>query len=127
MDFNKEMGQTVINHNHQLNWWYALALKGHRTCKRLKTRRIDCQPHLYSQAAPKGAFLCLRILATRERVYILFQRYLIIGYVFLQLIPYVFLYRSFVSSHSVNIVPPAPEMPVAILVFHIRMSVENHE
>ena len=45
------------NHNHQLNWWYALALKGHRTCKRLKTRRRDCQPHLYSQAAPKGAFL----------------------------------------------------------------------
>ena len=45
------------NHNHQLNWWYAQALKGPRTCKRLKTRRIDCQPHLYSQAAPKGAFL----------------------------------------------------------------------
>ena len=45
------------NQNHQLNWWYALALKGPFACKRLKTRRIDCQPHLYSQAAPKGAFL----------------------------------------------------------------------
>ena len=44
----------IHHHNHQLNWWYALALKGPFACKRLKTRRIDC---LYSQAAPKGAFL----------------------------------------------------------------------
>ena len=59
------------NHNHQLNWWYAPALKWPRTCNRLKTRRIDCQPHLYSQVAPKGAFLLPAysfVLVVRERV-----------------------------------------------------------
>ena len=119
--------QGCFNHNHQLNWWYALALKGPRTCKRLKTRRIDCQPHLYFRRRLKALFYCLRILATRERVYLFFQRYLIIGNVFLKLVPYVFLYRFFVPPHSVNIVAPTPEMPVAIPVFHICMPVKNHE
>ena len=82
---------------------------------------------LFQAAAKAAVFLCLVTLATRERVYVFFQRYLIIGNVFLKLVPYVFLYRFFVPSHSINIVSPAPEMSVAIPVFHICMPVKNHE
>ena len=70
-----------------------------------------------SQAAAKAAvFLCLGVLATRKRVYVLFETQLITHNIFLQLVPYVLLYRFFISTDRIYVVPPAPKMSIAILI-----------
>ena len=51
------------NQNHALNAWYAQALKGHNTGKRLKTHRISPPTALLLQAAAKAAcFYALEFL-----------------------------------------------------------------
>ena len=54
-------------------------------------------------AAPKGAFLCLGILATRKRVDKLFQAHQIRNLILFQLPFDVFLYLPFVSSYRIDI------------------------
>ena len=70
-----------------------------------------------TQAAAQAAvFLCLRILATRKRVYVFLKGQLIIHYIFLQLVLYVLFYRFFISTDGIYIIPSTPEMSVSILV-----------
>ena len=76
----------------------------------------------------KGPFyLRLSFLATRKRVHELLKAQLIGNLVLLQLIFNVLLDFLFVLSYRIHEVSPGPEMPIAILVLQICMSVENHE
>ena len=75
----------------------------------------------------KGPFyLRLSFLATRKRVHELLKAQLIGNLVLLQLIFNVLLDFLFVLSYRIHEVSPGPEMPIAILVLQICMSVENH-
>ena len=65
-------------------------------------------------------------LFTRKRVCELFQRYLIARIIFLQLISDVVLYHFLVLSYCIHIVSPTPEIPVAVFLFEVGMSVEDH-
>ena len=76
----------------------------------------------------KGPFyLRLSFLATRKRVHELLKTQLIGNLVLLQLIFNVLLDFLFVFSYRIHEVSPGPEMPIAILVLQICMSVENHK
>ena len=81
--FKQGSNRYRTNQNHQLNWWYAPALKGHITGERLKVHRIVRQSHYFYRPPLKRPFLCLGILVTRKRVIILFERYLVCRYVLL--------------------------------------------
>ena len=75
--------------------------------------------------APYGAFyLCLGILATRKRVNKLFQAHLIRYLIFVKLMLDVLRNLLLISPYCVNIVFPCPEVPISILVFQVRVSVE---
>ena len=82
---------------------------------------------IFQAATQVAVFLCLGVLATRKRVYILFEAYLIAGYIFLQLIFHVLSYRFLISTDRIYIISSAPKMSVSVFVFQIRMSVEYHE
>ena len=76
----------------------------------------------------KGSFyLRLSFLATRKRVHELLKAQPIGNLVLLQLIFNVLLDFLFVLSYRIHEVSPGPEMPIAILILQICMSVENHE
>ena len=69
------------------------------------------QPHYLYWLPLKGRSLfALLYLLTRERVDIFFQTYLVLGYIFLQLVSNVSLNCFFVSSNRVYVVTSAPEM-----------------
>ena len=70
---------------------------------------------------------CLVVLATRERVDIFFQAYLIRCKIFFQLIPYVFCYHPFVLSYGIYKISSTPKVPIPILVFEICVPIENHQ
>ncbi len=81
-----------------------------------------------SWQAPYGAFyLCLSILATRKRVNKLFQAHLIRYLIFVKLMLDVLRNLLLISPYCVNIVFPCPEVPISILVFQVRVSVEYHQ
>lgn len=76
----------------------------------------------------KGPFyLRLSFLVTRKRVHELLKAQLIGNLVLLQLIFNVLLDFLFVLSYRIHEVSPGPEMPIAILILQICMSVESHE
>ena len=78
-----------------------------------------------SWQVPYGAFyLCLGILATRKRVNKLFQAHLIRYLIFVKLMLDVLRNLLLISPYCVNIVSPCPEVPISILVFQVRVSVE---
>ena len=105
------------NQNHQLNWWFASALKGLITGQRLKTHRMVRQSHyFYRPPLKRPVFLCLGILTTCKRVKVLFHRYLIRCNVFLQLVLYVFLNYFLIATYRIYIVSSCPEMPASIFV-----------
>ena len=64
---------------------------------------------------------------TRKRVFEFLEAHLLTCDVLLELVAYIFFYRLFVTPHCIYIVPPAPEIPTAILVLEIRMAVEYHD
>lgn len=81
-----------------------------------------------SWQAPYGAFyLCLGILAPRKRVNKLFQAHLIRYLIFVKLMLDVLRNLLLISPYCVNIVFPCPEVPISILVFQVRVSVEYHQ
>lgn len=105
------------NQNHQLNWWFASALKGLITGQRLKTHRMVRQSHyFYRPPLKRPVFLCLGILTTCKRVKVLFHRYLIRCNVFLQLVLYVFSNRLRITAYGIHIVPTTPKMSVPVFV-----------
>ena len=69
----------------------------------------------------------LLISYTRKRVFELSEAHLVAGDVLLKLVPYVFFYCLFISPYRVYIVSPAPEVPVAILVLEVSVTVEDHK
>ena len=75
----------------------------------------------------RGLFLCLGILATRERVHKLFEAQLVCNLILLQLLSDVLLNALFVFTYRIHEIPSCPEMPISVLVLQIRMSVENHQ
>lgn len=106
-----------LNQNHQLNWWFASALKGLITGQRLKTHRMVRQSHyFYRPPLKRPVFLCLGILTTCKRVKVLFHRYLIRCNVFLQLVLYVFSNRLRITAYGIHIVPTTPKMSVPVFV-----------
>lgn len=107
----------VENHNHQLNWWFALALKGPYASSVSRRTEKVCQPHDFLRLRLKALFYYLLFLATRERVDIFFHTYLVICDVLLQLISDVLFYRFFVSSNCIYIISSTPEMSISIFIF----------
>ena len=105
------------NHNHQLNWWFALALKGPYASSVSRRTEKVCQPHDFLRLRLKALFYYLLFLATRERVDIFFHTYLVICDVLLQLISDVLFYRFFVSSNCIYIISSTPEMSISIFIF----------
>ena len=86
------------------------------------------QLHCRLVAGPlRGVVLCLGILATRKRVNELFQAHLICYLVFVKLMLDVLRNLLLISPYCVNIVFPCPEVPISILVFQVRVSVEYHQ
>ena len=106
-----------LNHNHQLNWWFALALKGPYASSVSRRTEKVCQPHDFLRLRLKALFYYLLFLATRERVDIFFHTYLVICDVLLQLISDVLFYRFFVSSNCIYIISSTPEMSISIFIF----------
>ena len=104
-------------HNHQLNWWFALALKGPYASSVSRRTEKVCQPHDFLRLRLKALFYYLLFLATRERVDIFFHTYLVICDVLLQLISDVLFYRFFVSSNCIYIISSTPEMSISIFIF----------
>ena len=107
----------LSNHNHQLNWWFALALKGPYASSVSRRTEKVCQPHDFLRLRLKALFYYLLFLATRERVDIFFHTYLVICDVLLQLISDVLFYRFFVSSNCIYIISSTPEMSISIFIF----------
>ena len=107
----------LYNHNHQLNWWFALALKGPYASSVSRRTEKVCQPHDFLRLRLKALFYYLLFLATRERVDIFFHTYLVICDVLLQLISDVLFYRFFVSSNCIYIISSTPEMSISIFIF----------
>ena len=84
----------------------------------------DLATATFSLAAAKAAFyLALFILDTRKRVDKLLHADLIRHCVLLQLVSDILRYSLFVSSYRINIVSPAPEMPVPIFILQMKDSV----
>ncbi len=83
---------------------------------------------LSSQAAAhvRAVCFCLIILATRKRVYKLFECQLVVGKIFRKLILYVFRNNLFIAPYGIYIVSSAPKVSGAIFVLQICMSVEYH-
>ena len=82
---------------------------------------------IFQAATQVAVFLCLGVLATRKRVYVLFEAYLITRDIVLQLIFHVLSYRFFISTDRIYVITSTPKMSIPIFVFQIRMSVEYHE
>ena len=61
-------------------------------------------------------FLCLGILATRERVYKLFEAQLVCDLILLQLLSDVLLNALFVFSYRIHEITSCPEMSISVLV-----------
>ena len=79
------------------------------------------------QATAKAvSSLCLRILATRKRVYIFSERHLLCRLIFRQLVSDIRFYRVTVCSRCVNIISSAPKMTIPVLILQIRMTVKYH-
>ena len=75
-----------------------------------------------SRAAPKGAFLLASSYRlTRKRVYELLDAELVVCVILLKLIPDILLYRAAITSCCADVISPAPEMPVPMLVLEICM------
>ncbi len=51
---------------------------------------------------------------------------LVVCVIFLELIPDIFLYCAPISSHCADVISPAPEMPVPILVLEICILFIDH-
>ena len=83
--------------------------------------------HSYHRQALKGFSLCLVYWLTRKRVYVLFQWHLIIFQILLHLIPYIFFNFLCIFAYCIDIIPPAPEMSVSILLLQICMSIKYHQ
>ena len=65
----------------------------------------------------KGPFyLRLSFLATRERVYKLFEAQLACDLILLQLLSDVLLYALFVFPYRIHKIASCPEMPISVLV-----------
>ena len=79
--------------------------------------RILASHHNLWQPLKVAAFFCLLILATRKRVYILSHTYLVVHIIFLQLIPYVFLYYAFVLPYRIYIISSTPKTSASVFVF----------
>ena len=110
-------GLVLINHNHQLNWWFAPGPEGPYASSVSRRTEKVCQPHDFLRLRLKALFYYLLFLATRERVDIFFHTYLVICDVLLQLISDVLFYRFFVSSNCIYIISSTPEMSISIFIF----------
>ena len=97
----------LSNHNHAWNAWFTLVLQAPDTGLRLKAHWRVWQPNLFG----------LLVLATRKRVNILFQGYLIVCYILGQLIANVLLYRFLILSYRVYIVPSYRKCRLPYLYF----------
>ena len=64
---------------------------------------------------------------TRKRVCELLETHLVTGDVLLELVPYIFLNRLFVTAHCIDIVPSAPEVPVTELILQVCVTIEDHQ
>ena len=71
-------------------------------------------------ASPQGvpyATKCKRLLlVTRKRVYIFFERHLVVDHIFLELVLYVFCYLFSVLSCCIDIISSTPETSVPVLI-----------
>ena len=63
---------------------------------------------------------------TRKRVHIFLHRHLIHHLILYELIADIFLYRLLVLTHRVYIVATASEVPAAIFILEVCMTVEYH-
>ena len=85
-----------------------------------------CRPHFIYGLPLKGLFLCLLVLATRKRVHILLDAHWVGYLILLELVLDILLYLLFIPTYRIDEVPSGPEVPVAILVLEIGVSIEYH-
>ena len=99
-----------------VNWWFAQTLEGISPATPCRSSKFDIAS--LSQAATQSGclFFCLLILATRERVYVLFHTYLVVHIILLQLVLYVFLYYAFVFPYRIYIIPSTPKIISVLLL-----------
>ena len=111
-----EFSTLVRSHDHQLNWWHDFDPIRVFYQPRLKTHE-DLPTAFLSQAAAKAAlFFAAEILFPRKRIIVFLHRHLIVGYVFLQLIPYILCDRFLISADCIHIVSSTPEMTISISI-----------
>lgn len=69
---------------------------------------------------------CKRLLlVTRKRVYIFFERHLVVYHILFQLILYVFCYLFSVLTCRIDIVSSTPKASVPILILRISMTLKD--
>ena len=99
----KMCSEAVTSHNHQMNWWHDFDPIRVFYQPRLKTHE-DLPTAFLSQAAAKAAlFFAAEILFPRKRIIVFLHRHLIVGYVFLQLIPYILCNLLLISADCIHI------------------------
>ena len=96
---------------------------------RLKTPAFTVfRPHCaLTRGGPVKPASALRPRPARERVLVLLHAQPVQRYVRLLLLPYVLRYRRLVQADGRHAVAGRPELPVAELVLHVRMPVEDHQ
>ena len=96
---------------------------------RLKTPAFTVfRPHCaLTRGGPVKPASALRPRPARERVLVLLHAQPVQRYVRLLLLPYVLCYRRLVQADGRHVVAGRPELPVAELVLHVRMPVEDHQ
>ena len=96
---------------------------------RLKTPAFTVfRPHCaLTRGGPVKPASALRPRPARERVLVLLHAQPVQRYVRLLLLPYVLRYRRLVQADGRHVVAGRPELPVAELVLHVRVPVEDHQ
>lgn len=85
---------------------------------RLKTHEWFANRKFVTDCPPSGggSLFAFDYRLTRKRVFEFLETHLVTCDVLLKLVAYIFFYRLFVTPYCIYIVPPAPEVPVSILV-----------
>ena len=119
-----EVSKSLVTTFWQMHWAGGL----HRPYKgliqpRLKAHERFANRKFITGCPPSGggSLSAFGYRLTRKRVFEFLETHLVARDVLLKQVAYIFLYRLFVTPHCIYIVPPAPEVPVTILVLQIGM------
>ena len=116
-----------VNQNHRQSRWYAPRLQGESTGNPTRALKQPACRNYFTNRRLSGTSLRLFVPATRKRVQVLLECQLLHRMILAQLVAYVRSNCTSIRTDCADIVPTAPEMPVPVLVFQVRVPVENHQ